>query len=103
MINNLKILDMPESERPKEKLLRYGEEALTNSELLAIILRTGTKGENVLNLSQRIAIPSMVLVGCLSVATVRSQEWSMKVWTPSNLNRILSLGNFARSQLGNGC
>lgn len=68
MINNLKILDMPESERPKEKLLRYGEEALTNSELLAIILRTGTKGENVLNLSQRIIAELEGLNGILNAS-----------------------------------
>lgn len=52
--NNLKIKDMPKNERPVEKLLLYGPETLSNSELLAIILRTGVKGENVLSLSSRI-------------------------------------------------
>lgn len=54
MENNLKIKDIPENERPKEKLLTYGAEVLSNSELLAIILRTGTVGENVLELSNRL-------------------------------------------------
>ncbi|EKQ55092.1 MULTISPECIES: DNA repair protein RadC [unclassified Clostridium] len=54
MGNNLKIKDIPQNERPKEKLLTYGAETLSNSELLAIILRTGTVGENVLQLCSRL-------------------------------------------------
>ncbi|WP_317311249.1 DNA repair protein RadC [Clostridium thermobutyricum] len=50
----LKILDIPKSERPQEKLISQGASVLTNTELLALILRTGVKGENVINLSQRI-------------------------------------------------
>ncbi|MGL5870171.1 RadC family protein [Clostridium chrysemydis] len=53
-MDNLRINDMPKNERPVEKLLLYGAETLTNPELLAIILRTGVKGENVLSLSNRI-------------------------------------------------
>lgn len=40
----IKITDMPLEERPREKLLQRGASALTNAELLAIFLRTGTKG-----------------------------------------------------------
>jgi len=36
---------LPEAERPREKLMRYGPEKLSNSELLAILLRSGKKGE----------------------------------------------------------
>lgn len=53
-MSNLKIKDIPQDERPKEKLLTCGAETLSNSELLALILRTGTKGENVLELSSRL-------------------------------------------------
>lgn len=67
-MNNLKILDMPEGERPKEKLLRYGAESLSNPELLAIILRTGTKGKNVLNLSQKIITELDGLNGILNAS-----------------------------------
>lgn len=42
---NLK--EMPISERPREKLIKYGKENLTDSELLAIVLKTGTKNCNV--------------------------------------------------------
>lgn len=41
---------------PREKLLRFGVKTLTDSELLAIFLRTGTKGVNVLTLSQQLLI-----------------------------------------------
>ncbi len=45
------IQDMPRVERPREKLMRYGPEKLAEEELLAIILRTGTRGKNVLDLA----------------------------------------------------
>ena len=48
------IKEMPEEERPRERLIKYGVASLTNSELLAILIRTGTYGENVLTLSQKL-------------------------------------------------
>ncbi|NOZ58418.1 MAG: JAB domain-containing protein [Euryarchaeota archaeon] len=50
----VKIRDMPPSERPRERLIHHGAGALSNAELLAIILRTGTKQESVLGLATRI-------------------------------------------------
>ncbi|MGP8337695.1 MAG: RadC family protein [Methanosarcinaceae archaeon] len=50
----IKIHDMPQEERPRERLVKYGAESLSNAELLAIILRTGSRKENVLNMSTRI-------------------------------------------------
>lgn len=49
-----KIMDLPQNERPREKLLRYGAETLSNNELLAIILRIGSKNENIISLCSRI-------------------------------------------------
>ena len=46
--------DLLESERPYEKCERLGEKNLSDAELLAVILRTGTKGENVLEICRRI-------------------------------------------------
>lgn len=54
MQNNIRINDMPENERPIERLLKYGPEDLSNAELLAILLRSGTKGENIVSLSTRL-------------------------------------------------
>lgn len=39
------IKELPESERPREKLEQHGADDLTDVELLSIILRTGTQGE----------------------------------------------------------
>jgi DNA repair protein RadC len=50
----MKILSLNEEERPRERFKRLGAEALSTAELLAIILRTGYRGENVVSLSQRI-------------------------------------------------
>jgi DNA repair protein RadC len=49
-----KIKDLPKIERPREKLIQYGPVRLSNSELLAIILRSGKKGENVIDLANKI-------------------------------------------------
>lgn len=50
----MKIKDLPKIERPREKLIKYGPEKLSNSELLAILLRTGTKNINVVDLSNKV-------------------------------------------------
>ncbi len=51
---NIKMKELPISERPYEKLELYGADKLTNSELLAIIIKTGTKDETAVSLAQRI-------------------------------------------------
>ena len=48
------IQEVPKQSQPRECLLAYGEKALSDHELLAIILRTGTKEENVLQLSMKL-------------------------------------------------
>ena len=48
----LKMNEIREEERPYEKCLTYGAEHLTNAELLAVLLRTGTKGMNALELAR---------------------------------------------------
>ena len=45
-----RITDLHESDRPRERLAALGPQALSNAELLAILLRTGVKGENVVDL-----------------------------------------------------
>ena len=50
----MKIKDIPKSDRPREKMEKYGPDKLSDAELLAILLRTGTKDLNVLKLSQKI-------------------------------------------------
>lgn len=50
----MKIKDLPEQNRPRERFLKSGAEALSDAELFAIILRTGTIGENVIDMSNRL-------------------------------------------------
>jgi len=50
----IKIKDLPPEERPREKLIKYGIESLSNAELLAILLGSGTKDLNVVDLSKQI-------------------------------------------------
>lgn len=51
---SIKLNELPISERPYEKLEMYGAKALSNSELLAIIIKTGTKEETAVQLAQRV-------------------------------------------------
>ena len=48
------IKELPEDERPREKLLKYGADKLSNTELLAILLRTGTKGKSAIDMAEEI-------------------------------------------------
>lgn len=50
----MKIKELPLSERPYEKLEMYGEGSLSNAELLAIIIKTGTKEESSVAIAQKI-------------------------------------------------
>ena len=51
---SVKMKELPISERPYEKLEIYGEKYLSNAELLAIIIKTGTKDETSISLAQRV-------------------------------------------------
>ncbi len=50
----LTVKQIPAADRPREKLLKFGARNLTDAELLALILRTGNKQENVIQLCQRL-------------------------------------------------
>ncbi len=49
--------DTPAEERPRERLLRYGAQVLSDAELLAVLLGTGTQGQSVLELSRELIKP----------------------------------------------
>ncbi len=50
----MRIKDIPKEGRPRERFLKYGPETLSDAELFAILLRTGSKGENVVDMSNRL-------------------------------------------------
>jgi DNA repair protein RadC len=53
-MSQLKIREMPPDERPREKLAKHGASALTDPELLAILLRTGVSGKNVVEVGREL-------------------------------------------------
>ena len=118
MAENIRVSDIPLNERPVEKLLQFGVESLSNEELLAILLRTGTKGENVIALSKRLLIELDGLDGLLNVSfeeaskikgikkvkacqiiamiemfnrfrTLKSQRESFKISSPKDVSTLL--------------
>ena len=53
-LSTLMIRDVHEADRPRERSIRQGAASLSNQELIAILLRTGTKQESVLHLANRV-------------------------------------------------
>jgi DNA repair protein RadC len=53
-MNSIRIKDMVLSERPRERLVELGAEALRNADLIAILLRTGTKGSSALQMADEL-------------------------------------------------
>jgi DNA repair protein RadC len=54
MAESFRLKDQPVSERPRERLVARGPDALTHAELIAILLRTGLQGANVVQVAQNI-------------------------------------------------
>lgn len=61
---SLRLVDLNEDDRPRERLLRVGAEALSNKELLAVLLSTGQRDEDVLQVAERL-LSDRGLVGLL--------------------------------------
>ena len=54
MTTNLRIKDLPDNERPRERLVEHGADALRNAELIAILLRTGMKGLSAIHIAEQL-------------------------------------------------
>jgi DNA repair protein RadC len=80
-INNVRIQDIPEEERPRERLIRNGPESLSNAELLGVILRTGSNKENVVSLSSRIL-----------------SEYSIKQLSLANVSRLMQVHGVGKAK-----
>lgn len=94
MSKSIRLKDMPEFERPREKLLELGAEALTNGELLAIILKTGARGENVVSMSNRIISEFDGLDGILSAGY--NEITQIKGIKNSKASQILAIAELYR-------
>src|SRR3954468_13358978 len=60
-----RIQDLAVGERPQERLERHGAGALSDTELLAVLLRSGTRGQDVLTLSSRLIAEAGSLAGLI--------------------------------------
>ena len=78
--------DLPADQRPREKLLARGASALADGELLALLLRTGYRGNGVFLLAQQL------LDGCGGFAGLLAA-------TPESLKRVKGLGPAKRAEL----
>ena len=67
----MQIKKMPESERPQEKMLYAGAGGLSNSELLALIIRTGTGDKSAIRLADEVISYANENIGDLGMAEVR--------------------------------
>lgn len=65
---------LPPSERPRERLVRYGVEGVSTTELLAILLSTGTKGKSVLMLAQELLIHFGGIAGLLEASIAELKQ-----------------------------
>ena len=83
---NMLLQEIPKTTRPREKLLAMGSETLTDAELLAVMLDTGLRGQNVLQLAQSLLDEFHGLAGLLQSS-------------PSCLQKAKGLGAARRSKL----
>ena len=82
----LRVQDLAAGERPQERLERLGPGALSDAELLAMLLRTGSRGHNVLTVAQRLVAEG----GSLAALTK---------WTETDFRRLTGIGRVKALQL----
>lgn len=78
-------------ERPYEKCERFGAGSLTDIELLAILLRTGTKGENSLQLARKLLYPDS--------DTQKNGGTHLQSWTREDLMKVHGIGRVKATQI----
>ena len=89
----MKIKDIPKEGRPRERFLKHGPETLSDAELFAIILRTGTIHENVVDMSNRL-ISTYSLDKLFECSLKELQE--IKGIGPSKAMQILSMAELGK-------
>ncbi|MCQ2566459.1 MAG: DNA repair protein RadC [Clostridia bacterium] len=95
------MMELPEDERPREKLLNHGTAFLSNTELLAILMGTGTREESVMTLASRVIASAGGLPG---LASLSPQE--MKTIKGVGTAKACSLAaalELGRRMAGQGC
>ena len=98
-----RIHDMPQDERPREKLAKLGAAALDNAELMALFLSTGTRGRSAIEIGRDLIrkYGSLGALGGLPVAEL-SREYGLGLAKASKLAAAFELGSrVAREQVRN--
>ncbi len=90
----MKILDMCPDERPREKMRLRGAKALSNAELLAILLGSGTEGRNVMDVAQELMVSAK---GRLSLLGAMPLE---RLVTHKGVGEARAIGIAAALELG---
>jgi DNA repair protein RadC len=83
---SLRLCDLAVGERPQERLERFGAAALSDTELLAMLLRSGSRGMNVLTLASRLITEAGSLAGLIA-------------WTETDYRRLRGIGRVKALQL----
>lgn len=89
----MKVKELSLTERPREKALQYGLDQLSNRELLALILRSGTKGYNALEIADQV----LALRSTLGEVSVLNQQ---ELITIPGINKIKAIEVLATFELG---
>jgi DNA repair protein RadC len=92
----MRIQDLPADARPREKLLARGPQALSDVELLAILLRTGMAGKTVFQLSEELLAPDGI-AGLLKATTTSLKK--VKGLGPAKQAELLAVFELARRAL----
>ena len=103
MINESKtsyrIADLESEDRPRERLARLGAQALTNAELLAILLRVGVVGENAVQVSQRLLVQFGGLYGLRRASFEEiSRQRGVGAAKTAQLKAAIELGHRLRNE-----
>jgi DNA repair protein RadC len=85
-LSSLRLSDLAVGERPQERLERFGAAALSDTELLAMLLRSGSRGMNVLSLASRLISEAGSLAGLIA-------------WAEADYRRLKGIGHVKALQL----
>ncbi|MDA8019757.1 MAG: DNA repair protein RadC [Thermoanaerobaculia bacterium] len=95
-----KILDLPRSERPRERLVEGGGEALSDAELLAVLLRSGRPGQSAVEMAQELLAEAGGVAGLVQATLASLNRPGLRQAKAATLLAAVELGRrLARCQL----
>ena len=96
----VRLRELPRQDRPRERILRGGPGAVSDSELLAVLIRTGLRGRSALDMAREILIQHGSLAGLVGTSAQELERLSLGPARAATLLAGLELGcRIARSRL----